>query len=286
MLSFLNPKIIYLFGVFTNILTMNIVKYIGLNGVLTIPEVICLRTTLATILLFPFSVKEFKQVKTENKINKKTIIYLFILGVIAGVSSYAWNIGLQMVPINNAIILLMFFSPTITAFIAHIILSEKITRKIKISFAINLFAVSIIYKFSFDKFNFGYILIFTDFLIYAFVAILIKKLQMFSSSFLVFIRLLILLPISWLVIHKVPTINTSVILFTLMVTFGYIIERTLITLTFKLIPISEVQPLRYFNLVFSAGLSFLILGEPLTIHQAIGMSIIVIGAIILRKMKK
>ena len=70
-----------------------------------------------------------------------------------------------------------------------------------------------------------------------------------------------------------------------MITFGYIIERTCITIAFKKIPIAEVQPLRYFNLVFSAGLSFLILGEPLTVYQLVGMSIIVVGTLIVRRIK-
>ena len=280
----ISPKIVYLFGVFVNILTMNIVKYVGLNGLLTIPEVICLRTTFAIFLMLPFNIKEFGKIKTNGKIDKKIVAYLLTLGIIAGISSYLWNIGLQTVPMNNAMILL-FLSPIITAFIAHIVLGENITKRIKLSFAINLCAVFLIYKFSFNNCNIGYLLIFSDFLIYAFVAILIKKLPMFSSNFLVFIRLLILLPFSWIIIHKIPTINTKITLFIIMITFGYIIERTCITIAFKKIPIAEVQPLRYFNLVFSAGLSFLILGEPLTVYQLVGMSIIVVGALIVRRIK-
>ena len=57
------------------------------------------------------------------------------------------------------------------------------------------------------------------------------------------------------------------------------------TIAFKKIPIAEVQPLRYFNLVFSASLSFIILGEPLTIYQMTGMLIIVLGALVIRKIK-
>ena len=281
---FISPKIVYLFGVFVNILTMNIVKYVGLNGVLTIPEVICLRTTLAVIVMLPFNVNEFSKIKTNGKIDKKIVLYLCILGILAGISAYAWNIGLQTVPMNNAMILL-FLSPIITAFISHIILKEEITKKIKLSFAINLFAVFLIYRFAFNGFNVGYLLLFTDFFIYAFVAILIKKLQVFSSNFLVFIRLLILLPISWIVISHIPVITTQVIIFITAITFGYIIERTCITMAFKKIPVAEVQPLRYFNLVFSAGLSFLILGEPLTNYQIAGMSIIVLGALMVRRIK-
>lgn len=280
----MSPKIVYLFGVFVNILTMNIIKYAGLNGILTISEIICLRTTFAMFLLLPFNIKEFSKIKTNGKIDKKIALYLLILGIIAGMSSYFWNIGLQTVPVNNAMILL-FLSPIITAFISHLMLGEEITKKIKLSFVINSFAVFLIYRFSFNGFSIGYLLIFGDFLIYAFVAILIKKLQIFSSNFLVFIRLLILLPFSWIVMHKVPDITGTVTIFISMITVGYIIERTCITLAFKKIPIAEVQPLRYFNLVFSAILSFLILSEPLTKWQVIGISIIVFGAFIIRKVK-
>ena len=133
----ISPKIVYLFGVFVNILTMNIVKYVGLNGLLTIPEVICLRTTFAIFLMLPFNIKEFGKINTNGKIDKKIVAYLLTLGIIAGISSYLWNIGLQTVPMNNAMILL-FLSPIITAFIAHIVLGENITKRIKLSFAINL----------------------------------------------------------------------------------------------------------------------------------------------------
>ena len=282
--KFISPKAIYLFGIFTNMLMLSVIKYIGLAGVLTIPEVICLRTTFAFLLLLPFNIKEFGKIKTNGKIDKKIVLYLLILGIIAGISAYVWNIGLQTVPLNNAMILL-FISPIITAVISHLLLGEKITKQIKMSFAINLIAVFLIYRFAFKGFNIGYLLLFTDFLIYAFIMILIKKLPAFSANFLVFIRLAILLPISWLVIHKIPEINIKVAVFSVVVSFAYIIERTCITITAKRIPIAEIQPLRYFNLVFSAGLSFLILGEPLTSYQIIGMSIIIIGAIFVRKIK-
>ncbi len=285
MLKFNSPKAIYLLSVFINILSINIVKYIGLNGILTIPEVICLKTTLSTILFFPFGIKHCLELKKNNKIDKKTAVYILIFGIISSASSYTWNIGVQTIKMNNAMILL-FLSPIITVFMAHIILNEKITKKIKISFPINLTAVFLIYKFSFDEFNIGYILLLADFFLYAFVNILIKKLKMLPTSFLVFIRFLVLLPISWLVIDKIPEMNLKVIILISLITFGHICERTLVTLTFKSIPVSEVQPLRYSYLVFSPIISFLILNEPLTLYQIAAIAIIVIGAFVVNKIKE
>ena len=120
----------------------------------------------------------------------------------------------------------------------------------------------------------------SDFIIYGIIAILIKKLNKFSSDFLVFIRLIILLPISFIIMHKVPLFNFKVVIFILIITFGYIIERTFITLAFKMTSVVEIQPLRYFNIVFSSFLSYLILGERLTNMQIIGSIIIIFGGII------
>jgi len=284
MLNFLNPKIIYLFGVSINILTINIVKYIGLNEILTIPEIICLRSTLSLIILLKPGIYEFIQTKNSNKINRKIVIYLLTFGLLSSLDTYAWFTSIQTVPVNNAIIIL-FLSPIVTSIVASIILHEKITKKIKISFLINSIAVFIIYKFSFNKFNIGYILILIDIFLYAFIAILIKKLQIFSSSFLVFIRLLILAPISWIIIHKIPEINIKIITLITLTTLGYLIERILITFAFKTLPVVEVQPLRYFNIVFSIIFSFLILNEHLEIYQIIGVSIIIISSMVLKKLK-
>ena len=193
--NFISPKAIYLFCVFINMLMISMVKYVGIKGVLTIPKVICFRTTFTFLLLLPFNIKEFSKVRTDGIIDKKTILYLLILGAIDRISSYFWSISLQTVPLNNAMILL-FISPILTAVISYLILGEENTKQNKLSFTINLFAIFLIYSFAFNDLNVGYLLLLADFLIYAFIMILIKKLQAFSASLLVFIRLTILLPFS------------------------------------------------------------------------------------------
>lgn len=162
---------------------------------------------------------------------------------------------------------------------SRIILKERIRKDIVLNFIINISAVFLIYHFSIGKLTIGYLYLLIDFFIYAFVAILIKKLQKLPANFLVFIRLLTILPISAAVVHHIPILNTKVMVFITLVVFGYIIEMTLVTYAFKTVPVVEIQPLRYFNIVFSSFLSYLILGEKLTKWQVIGSCIIIFGSV-------
>lgn len=272
---------IYLTGAFINVLTLVFIKYLGINNLFKIDQIIFFRTLLALILLAPFNVKNIKSFKLENKY---TLILLLTLGILASIDTYLWNIGLQKVPVNNAMIML-FLSPIITALLSRFILKETIERNTKISFTINSFAVLLVYHFSFNKFNLGYLFLLSDLFIYGFTAILIKKLSNYSSDFLVFIRLLILLPVSFFIMKDVPVFNFKILLFIILITFGYIVERTLLTKAYQITTITSIQPLRYFNIVFSAGLSYLILGEQLNVWQVVGVLVIVGSGYLLRAKK-
>ena len=279
---FMFPKLVYLSGAFINVLMMNVVKYIGLNGILSVNEMIMTRAFFAILILLPFNWKELKSLKNESK---KTNLMILALGLISVLDTYTWYQGLQTVPLNNAMILL-FLSPIITAVMSTIILKEKITFDIILKFIINISAIFLIYHFSIGKLTIGYFYLMSDFVIYGIIAILIKKLDKFSANFLVFIRLVIILPISAIIAHKLPTINIKVVIFIAIVVFGYIIERSFITYAFKTAKVVEIQPLRYFNIVFSSILSYLILDERTTVWQFIGVSIIIFGTIIIDSLKK
>lgn len=270
-------KLIYLLGIFTNIFTINIVKYIGLNGIISVYEVIAIRAFCGSLLLLPFNFKELISLKNENK---TILIFLFSFALISVLDTYTWFIGIQTVPINNAMILL-FVSPIITSLMSYFILKERITNDIKIKFLINMCAIFLIYHFTIDKLSIGYFFLMSDFIIYGISCILIKKLNKFSPNFLVFIRLLVILPISWIVIHKIPVFNIKVAMFVCIIVFGYILERTMITYALQKVPIVQIQPLRYMNVVFSAILSYLILGEKLTFWQGIGISIILFSGLLI-----
>lgn len=272
----LSAKLIYLLGAFINVMMINIVKYIGLNGILSINEMIMMRAFFAVLILFPFNWKELKNMRHHDR---KTNILIVGLGLVSVLDTFIWYQGLQTVPINNVIIMMLFLSPIITATMSRIILKERIQKEIVLNFVINFSAVFLIYRFSIGHLTVGYLFLFIDFFVYAFMAILIKKLQKLPANFLVFIRLLTILPISAAVVHHIPILNTKVMIFVALVVFGYIIERTLVTYAFKTVPVVEIQPLRYFNIVFSSFLSYLILGEKLTKWQIIGSCIIIFGSV-------
>ena len=272
---------IYLTGAFINILTLVFIKYLGINNLLKIDQIIFFRTLFALILLAPFNINNIKNFRLKNK---HTFVLLLTLGILASVDAYLWNIGLQKVPVNNAMIML-FLSPIITAMLSRFILKETIERNTKTSFIINSFAVLLVYHFSFERMNVGYLFLLLDLFIYGFTAILIKKLSSYSSDFLVFARLLVLLPISFFIMKSFPIFNFKILLFLALITFGYIIERTLLTKAYQLSTITSIQPLRYFNIVFSAGLSYLILGEKLSLWQIVGVLVIIGSGFLLRVRK-
>ena len=272
----LSAKLIYLLGAFINVLMINVVKYIGLNGILSVNEMIMMRAFFAVLILMPFNWKELKNMRNYNK---KTNIFILALGLVSVADTYIWYQGLQTVPINNVIIMMLFLSPIITATMSRIILKERIRKDIVLNFVINISAVFLIYHFSIGKLTIGYLYLLIDFFIYAFVAILIKKLQKLPANFLAFIRILTIIPISIAVVRHIPILNAKVIIFIALVVFGYIIEMTLVTYAFKTVPVVEIQPLRYFNIVFSSFLSYLILGEKLTKWQVIGSCIIIFGSV-------
>ena len=272
----LSAKLIYLLGAFINVMMINIVKYIGLNGILSVNEMIMMRAFFAVLILLPFNWKELKNMRHHDC---KTNILIVGLGLVSVLDTFIWYQGLQTVPINNVIIMMLFLSPIITATMSRIILKERIQKDIVLNFVINISAVFLIYHFSIGRLTVGYLFLLIDFFVYAFMAILIKKLQKLPANFLVFIRLLTILPISAAVVHNIPILNTKVMVFIALVVFGYIIERTLVTYAFKTVPVVEIQPLRYFNIVFSSFLSYLILGEKLTKWQVIGSCIIIFGSV-------
>ncbi|MBL0725666.1 MAG: DMT family transporter [Alphaproteobacteria bacterium] len=276
-----SASIIYLISSFINIFILVFIKRINGNKVLDITQIIFLRTLLSIILIVPFNIKNTIHIKC---INKNTALLLLTLGVLASVDGYLWNFGLQQIPVNNAMIML-FLSPIITALLGNVILKEKIENTIKMSFAINTVAVFLVYHFSVDNINIGYILLILDFFIYGFTAIIIKKLHYYPASFLLMVRMIVLLPISFFTMKKLPMINKEIIWYTVIMSVGYITERTLLTKAYQIAKVTSIQPLRYFNVVFSSVLSYLILGEKLNVWQIIGISTIVISGIIIAKNK-
>ena len=129
---------------FINVLMINVVKYIGLNGILSVNEMIMMRAFFAVLILMPFNWKELKNMRHHDC---KTNILIVGLGLVSVLDTFIWYQGLQTVPINNVIIMMLFLSPIITATMSRIILKERIQKDIVLNFAINISAVFLIYRF-------------------------------------------------------------------------------------------------------------------------------------------
>ena len=265
-----SAKIIYLIGIFINILTLTTIKYFGLKNQLSIEQIIFYRTTISVLFLLPKNIKNFKIIPFKDR---SILLLILSLGILSSFDAYAWNNVIRHIPMNNAM-MLAFLSPITTSIISGIVLKEHISKKIMISFIFNTACLFFIYGFSSDQFNVWYIVMFSELFIYGFTAVLIRKLPSYPSDFLLLLRLIVLLPISILFIGSFPALTLSDIMFILFITAGYIIERTLITYAYQIASVTSIQPIRYLNIVFSAILSYLILGEKLTLGQVIGLSLI------------
>lgn len=278
MINVKSPYFIYLLGAFINIFSLTIIKYIGIKNIITINQLIFLRTLLSLVMFCPFGIRHAKEVLT---IGKKDLALISLLCILATLDTYLWNIGLQKVPINNAILIAMM-TPITTTILAGVFLKEKVTKGIKLVFLINTISTVAFYGIKTDQLNVGYLILFADLFVYGTTAIVIKKLSSYSAGFLVFIRMAALLPVSFLLIKDLPKITTSVAILVIIVTIGYTTQRLLITKAYQMAKIVSLQPLKYFNIVFSSILGYFILKEPLSLQQIMSFIFIISTTFLIR----
>lgn len=267
-----NGYLIYLIGSFVNILTIVCVKFFWNNSSLSINQLVILKTFFIVILLTPSNIKNFL------KVRKKDILLLVIISILATLDTYLWYLGFLKVPVNNAMILLSL-GPIITSMVAFLILKERISGYLITSGILGFFSVLLVYTAVSDKLNIGYLYLLFDLIIYAFIAIIIKKLFHYSSNFLVYIRMISILVFSLINIGDITyyvggalkcNVDVLSLLFTFCISIASLIEKICFTRAYILTDVSKIQPFRFINIIFACILSFLILGEKITTSQILG----------------
>ena len=273
--------LLYLSGEFALVLSNNLIKYVNINNILSTGEIIMLKSLVSIFLLLPFNGKYFIEKQTRKSIYKN-IGLLLVLGLASVVSQFTWVNAIKRIPMNNAWLITMIFSPIISAVGAKIFFKENISKQIKLAFAINIFAILLINKFVVVKidWNIGYVLLFGDLLAYTTIILLTRKLRELPSGLLVFIRFLVVLPISLVAIRHFPHLTIQIVVLTFAISALCVVGRICTTKGYKYLEVPLVQPLRYFNIVFAMIISFFVLGEKPTLYQIAGGIVIIISGII------
>ena len=107
-----------------------------------------------------------------------------------------------------------------------------------------------------------------------------RKLRELPSGLIVFVRFLVVLPFSIITVRHFPTLTFAVAFLTLIVAMSCTLGRFLQTKSYKYLEVSIVQPLRYFDIVFTIFISFIILEEKPTLYQILGTIIIIASGFI------
>lgn len=265
---------IYLIGLFTAILMTIVVKYLYVGVIFSLYQIIFYKVIFSSAILTPFNFKYFKTIK------KKDIILFLKLFACTVPEVYIVNLAWIHLPINNAVII-AFLHPLIMTMLASIMLKEKIKPNLIIALFIGIIGVLIVYH-SGVKTEGDYIwylgLLFALF-ISGMAWIYVKKLsQIYPTSFVVYLRILCIIPFSLIFLDKIPDLSLDNSKFLLCITLGYIAERYLVAKAYSMTDVSRLQPLKFVNIIYSSILSYLILGETLTINH-IYATIIVLFAL-------
>ncbi len=269
---------LYLLGAFLLVLSNSLIKYVCVNNILTTNEIIFLKSLISVLILLPCNAKYVAEKQTRKQISKNLLL-LFFIGIATLISQFSWINGIQLVPMNNAWLMMMIFSPILSTIGGKIIFKEKIDNKIKIAFIINIFAILLVNRFSINKieWNIGYLFLICDLFAYTAIILLTRKLKDLPSSLLVFIRFVVVLPFSIIAIKHIPSFTYISLLLVLLISLFSVFGRIFTTKTYKYLKVSIVQPLRYFDIVFSIIISFFILFEKPTLYQIVGSVIIIMS---------
>lgn len=274
MKPFLFASAAYLSAVFLNVLTSVLIKYLHINSDLNLNQIIAIRVILAMFMLTPFMAGKLKN------INKKHIKLIILTGSLACLDIYLWHYGVSIVPINNAVVV-SFLVPILITFFACVILKEPLYLGSIMALIVAFCAINLIYQITPNVSSFGYFVLIADFTAGALGFVLTKKLTLFYSPLLiVYLKIFVMLPIAFTLIGSIPVFTVYSFIFVFICSIMYILERYLFTLAYKLHDMGPLQPLRFFNILFSFILSYLILKEMINVWQIIVAFMIIFANLI------
>ncbi len=274
--NYFKATIIYLIGMFVLVMTTVLVKYAHLQANFSIYQIIFCKVTFPVLVLTPFY---FKYFKTIQKQDIPLLLKLFIFTV---PEAYMANLAWVKLPVNNAIII-MFMHPLIMTVLAWIILKEIIHKNTIVAIFIAIFGVLLAYcgGVKADGDYIWYLSLVGAMFSSGMAWIYLKQLMAkYPTSFVVYLRILCIMPFAFIFLDEVPELNSGNLKFIAFVTFSYIIERYLIAKAYSLTEVSKLQPWKFANIIYSSALGYLILGEKITQNQLYAIAIILVALFI------
>jgi drug/metabolite transporter (DMT)-like permease len=270
--GFLAAAIFYIFAVFLNNFNAIIIKkYSHVSAILTLVQMIAMRSWLAAILTTPIASKNI------IKIHKKDIRLFIFVGLLAFVDIFLWHTGVKYLPVNNAVIM-SFSLPILISIMAFFILKERIYISTVFAIIIGVAAVFVMYRFSPQGSNIGYFILAADFIIGALGFVLTKKLSStYAPITIVYSKLIIVSICCIAIMPAMPVITMPIIILITSISALYIAERYLLTAAYSLYDIIPLQPLRFFNIIFTMIVSYLILNESIHYSQIIAAIMVLIA---------
>jgi S-adenosylmethionine uptake transporter len=178
---------------------------------------------------------------------------------------------------------LLFSDTFFTLILARIFLGERARSQSWIAIVVGLVGVIVMFRPSSENLNIAAIIPIVASLIFAIMNIMIKRMVNTSEHTLTMLFYFglyttilsgIFVPFYW----ATPNLLEVILLFLL--GCGANLIQTFVFLAFRATDASNVSPLRYTELLFSAILGFVIFGQTPEVEMIIGATLIIIGAAI------
>lgn len=280
---------LYLFGILN--LTLTIIFTKKMVKLYNIPhmEVLFFRELIITIFLIPFMIKDrfnpFKASAFSLQISRHSLFAF---------SAYLWYFGMMVGPVNE-IMTMSFLTPVIAIILSNRILKEKTDMKLWISLIVGFLGIIVMQynKMSIENIlgknnNFilitGYLASMSAILLRGYIPILNKKLASKSSiSEMNYMSHIIFTLVAFMFFPGFKKIPLSAIFYLSICCITFFIEYYAVSVVYKKLTITKIQPFDFSKIIFSAVFSYLILGESFTCNQFIGILIIILSYFISKK---
>lgn len=248
---------------------------------------------LSIFMLSPFIIKDFKK---NNRTFKDILVFVPLAALGAFPSQMLMTIGTRMSLASNAAIMVLIL-PILTAVLAYLILKEKMTRTLWISFAIAIVGVTLVSLNDLSKIDFGTeyaignLIIFIALIANAYFNVGCKKIaDKFSGMEMVFYSyVIIVILLSPFVFYNESDIFSKFNTFTsdtwigliLLTVFHNFLSMVLFFTALRNLNANEVGLSNYLIPFFGVPISALWLGEKLSIPAIIGGVLVLVSMLIM-----
>ena len=280
----LHAILLYLIGTASLVLLIVIFKKILIVYKISTAQALFIRQSIILIFLLPFMIKD-----KFNFFDKKMCGINFVRNSIFAISTFFWYKCIKVIPVNDSLVL-SFLTPVITTVLAVYILKEKVNYKLWICLIISFFAVILSNKPSFKDFGmfeeayfYGLIVV----IFRSYVDILGKQATEVSTPMqMLYYTNIVMLFFTLFDLQSFKVIPLDGIFLLALSAVLFFIEFITIYTSYKLAPISSLEPLAFFRLIFSMIFSFLLLNETIQINQIISGFIVILAFIYSLNFKK